>query len=187
MRLNFLLVPMSFLILFSFHNPGFAKEKNTSSVLCPSTNIYDLDQAHLMFEIPKDLDYQSLVQISNEIIQESSDPNLHEIEVRQSMHNGKELPIFTHFTGKYKTFQFPEPEMEIIVIRPFADCLNTDIEDTGPETHVLTGAFENDILNLAVVQQLLDKDIDIRPVSKRGLQWLCTVRPEREECEDLDS
>lgn len=174
-------------VLLGFDFTIFAKGFD-SPVLCPGSDKYEFDTAHLMFDLPKELNYADLVEIANDLMHETDNPDLRDIEVRQSIdYSYKDLPVFTHYTGRYRTYQFPEEEVEYIVIRPLSDCyINADIPHSK-HTHIYSRAFERDEINIALVKELILKDVLVFPLSERGLKWICATKLPHDHCTEVNA
>ncbi len=167
------------LLVFISSSLIYAEESN--EVLCPSADTYNIDTAHLLLKVPESMDIQSLIEIANSLI-ESEDPDVHDMEVRQSMlYAYKNLPVLTQFTGDYKTFQYPERQLEFVVLRPVKDCVVDGI-NFEERNFLYSRSFSKEDTNIAIVRQLLEKGIQLIPLTKRGEFWICSIQSHHDFC-----
>lgn len=184
MRLSLFLAPMMILLV---QTDSLAKGKDDSAITCRSSNPHEMDAAHLIFELSGNLDYKSIVKVANEMVEESSDPDIQQIEVRQSIdYEYRDLPVLVYDTGKYKKYQLPEKVLEFVVIRPVKECFDAEGQTYNDKTFVYSRAFEKEEINIAVVRQLLDNNVILQALTNRGQAWICAVSPENPECATLN-
>jgi len=188
MRLSFVLAPMMvFFVQTASAIENQSTKENESPVTCRSSDPHQWDVAHLVFELRNNLDYKDIVKVANEMVEESDDPDIQQIEVLQSKdYQYKDLPILVYDTGKYKVYQHhPEKELKFVVIRPIEDCFDEENRTHTRKTFVYSRAFEKEEINIAVVRQLLNEGLEVHPLTKRGMGWICAVDPRTPECAAL--
>lgn len=179
MRLKLFLAPMFF---FMIHSVAFAEYEG---LLCPGSDADSVDEAHVKFEVQGDMDHQEMVGIAAQIINNSTDPNLKELEPRQNLYYAyKDLPILIRESG-YKTFQFPEKKFEYVVLRPIEECLVTQELESAERYYVYTRAFDKEEINIAVIHEIMRRGGEVDALSPRGQSWICAANSEAPNCKLL--
>ncbi len=156
-----------------------------NSAQCPSDDVFGgLDQAHVVFELPDEQDCTDFVLEAKAALQKSKDPRVQSLEVREKTFGCEHRPVFSYNTGKVRILPKRQEELvEFVAVRPYDDC-SGKVLHASKHTHlfVVSGAFSDDALNLALVESLLRKGIQVQALSERGHEWICSMSPGHESC-----
>lgn len=152
--------------------------------LCPVTDQFDYEEAHVAFVISD----RDILQIRNEITKLLERDYQTFLKPKDSiLKTYKHKAVLWFTAGKEKVFQYPESQREFIAIRQVGDCiLNADKEEVlAPyvhKTYILTRSFFDENLNTAITSALISIADKFIPLSTQGESWICQSSPTNSFC-----